>query len=383
MSTVAIIPARGGSKGILDKNLQPVHGVPLVARAVRSAVAAVQIDQVYVSTDSSRIASVAEANGAKVINRPATLSGDEASSESAILHALDEIGDADVVAFIQCTTPFIEPLEIDRACRMIKSGEFDSVFSGSEDHSFRWLETERGIYSPEGHSLEQRTRRQDLGTAIIETGAFYVFKAENLRIYGSRFHGRVGSVVTSKRNALQIDTAEDLNIARQLASQDSVRSEFGPIEAVVFDFDGVHTDDSVWLDQEGRETVRVSRSDGYGVRLLRASGIRLLILSMETNPVVAQRATKLQIEVIQGENDKGVALRSWLTANALDPARVAYLGNDVNDIPALEQVGWPVVVADAHPAARVLGRLILRSRGGEGAVRELADLILEQGSSNS
>ena len=383
MSTVAIIPARGGSKGILDKNLQPVHGVPLVARAVRSAVAAVQIDQVYVSTDSSRIASVAEANGAKVINRPATLSGDEASSESAILHALDEIGDADVVAFIQCTTPFIEPLEIDRACRMIKSGEFDSVFSGSEDHSFRWLETERGIYSPEGHSLEQRTRRQDLGTAIIETGAFYVFKAENLRIYGSRFHGRVGSVVTSKRNALQIDTAEDLNIARQLASQDSVRSEFGPIEAVVFDFDGVHTDDSVWLDQEGRETVRVSRSDGYGVRLLRASGIRLLILSMETNPVVAQRATKLQIEVIQGENDKGVALRSWLTANALDPARVAYLGNDVNDIPALEQVGWPVVVADAHPAARVLGRLILRSRGGEGAVRELADLILEQGTSNS
>jgi len=383
VSTVAIIPARGGSKGILDKNLQPVHGVPLVARAVRSAVAAVQIDQVYVSTDSSRIASVAEANGAKVISRPATLSGDEASSESALLHALDEIGDADVVAFIQCTTPFIEPTEIDRACRMVMSGEFDSVFSGSEDHSFRWLETEHGTYSPDGHSLEQRTRRQDLGTAVIETGAFYVFKVEAFRASRSRFHGRVGSVVTSRRNALQIDDAEDLQLARQLASHESSRSDLGPIDAVVFDFDGVHTDDSVWLDQEGQETVRVSRSDGYGVRLLREAGLRLLILSMETNPVVAQRAKKLQIEVMQGEVDKGSALRTWLTENALDPAKVAYLGNDVNDIPALEQVGWPVVVADAHPTVKLMARIALRAKGGEGAVRELADLILEQGSSNS
>lgn len=382
MSTVAIIPARGGSKGILDKNLQPVHGVPLVARAVRSAVAAVQIDQVYVSTDSSRIASVAEANGAKVINRPATLSGDEASSESAILHALDEISDAEVVAFIQCTSPFIDPHDLDKACRMVSEGEADVVFSGVEDHGFRWEERDGGFH-PVGHDAASRPRRQDLAPRVMETGAFYVFKEKGLRDSGSRFHGTISAVRVGRREALEIDSAEDLSLARELAMNSESSQSIGPLDAVVCDFDGVHTDDHVWVDEKGVESVRVSRSDGYGIKLLKEAGYKVLILSTEKNPVVAARAKKLGVEVIQGQDNKAEGLQSWLEKNSIDPSRVAYLANDVNDIPALEQVGWPVVVADAHPTVKVMARIALRAKGGEGAVRELADLILEQGSSNS
>ena len=378
MSTVAIIPARGGSKGILDKNLQPVHGIPLVARAVRSAVASLQIDEVYVSTDSNRIASVAEANGARVITRPDDLSGDEASSESALLHAIDQIPDADVVAFIQCTSPFIDPKDLDKACRMVSDGEADAVFSAVDDHGFRWEERD-GAFHPVGHEAATRPRRQDLAPLVMETGAFYVFRATGLRDSGSRFHGTISAVRVGRRESLEIDSAEDLSLARELAMNAETMRTIGPLDAVVCDFDGVHTDDHVWVDEKGVESVRVSRSDGHGIKLLKDAGYTVLILSTEKNPVVAARAKKLGVEVIQGQDDKGSALASWLADNNIDAARVAYLANDVNDIPALEQVGWPVVVTDAHPSVKLLARLVLRAEGGDGAVRELADLILEHG----
>jgi 3-deoxy-D-manno-octulosonate 8-phosphate phosphatase, YrbI family len=174
-----------------------------------------------------------------------------------------------------------------------------------------------------------------------------------------------------------------LSLARELAMNSESSQSIGPLDAVVCDFDGVHTDDHVWVDEKGVESVRVSRSDGYGIKLLKDAGYTVLILSTEKNPVVAARAKKLGVEVIQGQDNKAEGLQSWLEKNSIDASRVAYLANDVNDIPALEQVGWPVVVADAHPTVKLMARIALRAKGGEGAVRELADLILEQGSSNS
>lgn len=375
MSTVAIIPARGGSKGIVDKNLQSVHGVPLVARAIRSALSTLTVDQVWVSTDTERIASVAEANGAHVVKRPPELSGDEASSESAILHALESLPDADIVVFIQATSPFIDPIDIDKAVRLVRDDGFDCVFSGTEDHGFRWEEA-RGEFVPLGHQASSRPRRQDLPHRVVETGAFYVFRAEGIRKSGSRFHGKIGCVEVGRRESLEIDTLDDLALARELAMSSEITTTMGPIDAVVFDFDGVHTDDYVWVDQKGVESVRVSRTDGYGVKLLRDAGLTVLILSTEKNPVVSKRAEKLELDVLQGQDDKGAALENWARDNGVDLANVAYLGNDVNDTPALERVGWPVVVADAHPEVKPLARMVLRSNGGEGAVRELADIIL-------
>ena len=198
MSCIAIIPARGGSKGIQDKNLQPVHGVPLVARAVRAAISSVTVDTVYVSTDTERIASVAARSGAEVIKRPAEISGDEASSEAALLHALEQAPDAEIVVFIQATSPFIDPMDIDSAVRMVRDGQFDSVFAGLEDHGFRW--EQRGeAFEPLGHDAASRPRRQDLPHRVIETGAFYVFRAKGLRDSGSRFHGRIGCVEVGRR----------------------------------------------------------------------------------------------------------------------------------------------------------------------------------------
>ena len=375
MVNVAIIPARGGSKGIIDKNLQSVRGVPLVVRAIRSCRDSFTIDRVYVSTDSERIAQVAESHGAKVIRRPRELATDTASSEDALIHALGEIPDATTVAFIQATSPFIGFRDVDKAVKMVDGGEYDVVFSGVDHHSFRWEKTDDG-WQPAGHSMASRPRRQDLPATVIETGAFYVFRRDAFLAAKSRFHGRVGVVEVSRRDALEIDSPDDLQIARELAVHTDVRQSPWPLDAIVFDFDGVHTDDYVYVDQDGVESVRVKRGDGMGIGLLKDAGLTLLILSTEKNPVVSARAKKLGVPALTGQSDKAKALAQWLAKNELDASRVAYVGNDINDRGCLEMVGWPIVVQDAHPDVKLLARLTLESPGGEGAVRELADLVL-------
>lgn len=113
-----------------------------------------------------------------------------------------------------------------------------------------------------------------------------------------------------------------------------------------------------------------------GVALLRRAGIAQLILSTETNTVVRARADKLGIDVLHGIEDKATALVAWARQADIPLERVAYLGNDVNDLPALRLVGWPIAVADAHPRVREIARVVLARRGGDGAVRELADRVL-------
>jgi YrbI family 3-deoxy-D-manno-octulosonate 8-phosphate phosphatase len=130
------------------------------------------------------------------------------------------------------------------------------------------------------------------------------------------------------------------------------------------------------VDQLGRESVRVSRSDGAGIARLRAAGIPVLILSAEQNPVVGRRAEKLGVECAQGVAEKGAVLRDWAAARGIRLDRIAYLGNDRGDLPALELVGWPITVPDAAPEALAAARHVLSRPGGHGAVRELADLIL-------
>jgi len=152
---------------------------------------------------------------------------------------------------------------------------------------------------------------------------------------------------------------------------------FSAIKLLVFDFDGVFTDNGVYVLEDGREAVRCSRYDGMGVTLLRRRGFPMMILSTEKNPVVTARAEKLKIECVQGCVDKGTKLREIALERALSLDQIAYVGNDVNDTMCLELAGFPIVVADAHPSVAGLGRYTTKAAGGKGAVREVCDLFLK------
>ncbi|WP_243062435.1 acylneuraminate cytidylyltransferase [Humibacter sp. RRB41] len=443
---VAVIPARAGSVGVPGKNLREVGGVPLVARAVACALASSSIDHVVVSTDGEEIARVAAEAGAEVIVRPAALSTGSASSESAVTHALDVLEDAGVepaiVVFMQATSPFTRPEDIDEAVARVAGGEHDVVLAAVETHAFLWNVDSVGNAQGVNHDPSFRPMRQDREPQYQETGAFYAMDAAGFRRTGYRFFGRVGFAVIP--DAIDIDTEEDLAVADvvartrdmvtvgaaaagpagRVATAERTRIEaslsqagldtrapsvratrpaevrevramvpelvegrpaeepenptLSSIEAVVTDFDGVHTDDSVQVDQNGVESVTVNRRDGLGVRMLREAGIPVLILSTEKNPVVGVRAAKLGVDVLQGIGDKAAALTAWAADARIRLDRVAYLGNDVNDLGALGAVGWPFAVADAHPRAIAASRRVLTASGGAGAVRELAEIILEE-----
>ena len=147
------------------------------------------------------------------------------------------------------------------------------------------------------------------------------------------------------------------------------------VRLLVFDFDGVFTDNAVYVFEDGREAVRCHRGDGIGLRQLERLGIQLLVISTETNPVVSARCRKLAIACVQGCPEKGAELERQLRERGLTLSQAAYMGNDVNDLVCLSRVGLPIVVRDAHPDVLPCAAYQTLAGGGQGAVREVADLF--------
>ena len=153
------------------------------------------------------------------------------------------------------------------------------------------------------------------------------------------------------------------------------KEQLRAIRLVVFDFDGVFTDNRVYISQDGVESVCCNRSDGLGLRRLDEAGVEYMILSTEENPVVAVRAAKLKIASRQGLVDKAAVLDEERRRRGLDWGQVAFVGNDINDADCLRLVGLPVLVADAFDEVKPLAKLVLMSKGGAGAVREFCDML--------
>jgi 3-deoxy-D-manno-octulosonate 8-phosphate phosphatase (KDO 8-P phosphatase) len=150
------------------------------------------------------------------------------------------------------------------------------------------------------------------------------------------------------------------------------------IRLLVFDFDGVFTENGVWVNESGEEWVRCSRLDGMGIKQLRAlNTIEMMVLSTEKNPVVSRRCEKLNLPCVQGCEDKGTRLRELMEEKGMTPEETAYVGNDINDAACLQIAGLPIIVADAHESVRSLARWITEQAGGQGAVREVCDVFLK------
>ena len=179
--------------------------------------------------------------------------------------------------------------------------------------------------------------------------------------------------------AIEVDSPEDLRVIEALLQPEpaSAQKQAPPpgIKALVMDFDGIHTDDHVYVNQHGEESVRCSRADGLGLALLRRAGMKMLILSSEENPVVAARAGKLGIPVIQGCEKKKAALERWLAEQELEAQEIAYMGNDVNDLECMRMAGWSCCPADAREEAKAVARYRTQASGGRGALREVAEIL--------
>ncbi len=388
METLTIIPARSGSKGIANKNIRAFCGQPLLSWTVKASVEAQSIDRVLVSTDSEGYADTARGAGAEVpFLRPASLAGDEASSESALLQALDWLRDhegyqPDWLVFLQCTSPFTRSEDIDALVRKVIESGADSGLTVTRNHRFLWREDADANAIGINHDKAVRKRRQDMEPEFAENGAVYVVRVNGFRQHGHRFFGKTVMHEVPSHHAIELDSPEDWEIAEAIfrtREADRLRAPLpDPVRLVVFDFDGVFTDNRVMVDQEGKEAVFCDRGDGMALSWLCEAGIPALILSKERNSVVGARAAKLGIEVAQAIDDKVSHLTALCAQREIPIQNVVYLGNDLNDLECIKQVGCGIAVADAVSIVQTHADLVLTHPGGRGAIRELVERILKK-----
>ena len=397
LEILAVIPARGGSQGIPRKNLRSLAGRPLLAWSIAAAQQARLVGRIITSTDDEEIASVARSYGSEVpFIRPPELAQNHTRDLPVFQHAIEWLENnegyvPEIVVQLRPTSPLRPPRLIDQAIEVLLSDESaDSVRSvtpPSQNPFKMWTITDDTLKPLLASDLPEpyNAPRQSLPPTYWQTGHIDVFRTRTLRQKLSLTGDRILPVLVDSSYGLDIDTLMHLRIAADVIVEGSLEvvrpgvprsSVFEQIRLFVFDFDGVFTDNQVYVDQTGRETVSCSRADGLGIQRLQDNGLEAAVLSTETNLVVSARCRKLRVPIQQGIRDKGQALRNLAATRELDLEQVAFVGNDINDLECLRIAGLAVAPADAHPDVRKIADLVLHKSGGHGAVREICDLAI-------
>ena len=399
---LVIIPARGGSKGIPGKNIRDFSGYPLVAWSIAAAKQSDAVTRVIVSTDDEKIAAVAREYGAETpFLRPAEFAQDLSTDLPLFEHALHWLAEhenyhPDVVIQLRPTSPIRPKNIVDDAVRiLLQHPDADSVRgvvpAGQNPHKmWRLPSGEQGpmknLLAVEGVDEPYNAPRQILPNIFWQTG--HIDAIRPAAILGGSMSGKtIFPLLIDSKFTVDLDNLNDWKRAEWQVA-------FGGLELIwpgrakrpmpqnirllVLDFDGVVTDNRVWVSETGQEMVAAYRSDSLIMGRVKKAGTEVIILSSEVNPVVAMRARKMQVEAIHGVGleDKAGVLENLLKERKIDPAQVIYMGNDINDLPCFDLVGWSVAVADAQPEVLRAADFTTLKPGGHGAVREICDLIL-------
>jgi len=398
VEVLALIPARGGSKGIPRKNIKDLGGYPLIAYSIAAGLNSKLVTRTIVTTDDGEIARIAREYGAEVpFLRPEEIARDDTRDLPVFQHVLAWLQEhegyqPEVVVQLRPTSPFRSPALVDEAVQILLDNPQATSVRGvvpSKQNPYKmWQVQDNGQMFPlldTEFSEAYNMPRQELPDTFWQTGHIDAIRIQSILD---------GSMSGENVYACQIDPyySVDLDILLDWEGAESRLTTLGNdiilppgpsfsipenIALLVLDFDGVLTDDRVYLNQEGKETVAAHRGDGMGIARLKETGVEVMILSTEKNPVVQARGKKLKIPVYQGIDEKGKKLQEIIQEKGFSADQIVYVGNDVNDLPCFPLVGLAVAVADALPAVKDQAGLVLSKNGGYGAVREICDLIIE------
>ncbi len=386
---IAFIPVRGGSKSIPLKNIRPINGRPLVYWTLDAAVQCEKISRVYLCTDSAAIREkaneyIAENHcGHKLlcIDRPAETATDTASTESAMLYFAEQYGDFEHFILIQATSPLLSSQDLTSAIEQYESGRFDSMLSVVRQKRFTWQKN-GDSYAPSNYDYQNRPRRQEFDGYLVENGAFYINRRTSFLKDQCRLSGNVGVYEMAEDSYFEIDEPSDWIIVEHLLKKQNIatanlKERCKKIKMLLTDCDGVLTDGGMYYSEQGDEIKKFNTKDGMGVQMLREHGIRFGIITGENIGLVRRRAEKMKADVCYvGISDKAVILKEICQKMNLAYDEVAYIGDDRNDVSVLNLVGLPCSVPNGTDAAKNVSAYITKAAGGQGAVREIADLIL-------
>ncbi len=403
LEVLAIIPARGGSKGIPRKNIRDFAGFPLIAYSIAAGLQSRFVTRTIVSTDDEEIAAVARQCGAETpFLRPAEFAQDNTTDLPVFKHALDWLKQhegytPDIVIQLRPTSPIRPRNCVDDAIQiLIDHPEADSVRgvvdSGQNPHKMWKVDSATGKMIPlltvEGIKEPYNAPRQILPRTYWQTGHIDAIRPRAILEKESMSGDIIMPLFIDSRYTVDIDSRSDWVKYQRLVLEGNLEMvDPGPrkrpfpekVELLVMDFDGVLTDNRVWVDEQGHESVASNRSDSLGLNHLRAqTKVQALVISKEVNPVVSARCQKINLECLQAVDDKPALLAKVMKERGINPEHVIYIGNDTNDLPCFPLVGYAVAPADAHPEVLRGVDHVTSLSGGRGAVRELCDLILDK-----
>lgn len=385
MKMVAVVPARGGSKGIPGKNIRPFCGKPLIYWVCKAAQDCHAIAQVYVSTDCEATSATARGLGLSklhVIERAPETATDTASTESVLLDFAERV-DFTHLALLQATSPLLTTEDLAKGCARLAAGRCDSVFSAVRQKRFRWSVDAKGLSHPDNYDPMRRPRRQEQAGFLVENGAFYITSRECLLQTGCRMSGRIEAIETPEDTYFELDDLFDWTIMeglmrrREQLLRGDLQSRLRALHLVASDVDGCLTDSGMYYTETGDEIKKFNTRDGLGFHMLKEAGCKVAIITQENTELMRRRAAKMQVpELHQGILNKVAQMESMLEAHCLNWCDVAYLGDDLGDLELLRRVGVSACPADAIREVREVSDLVLSSIGGAGAFREFAEIIL-------
>ena len=402
LEVLAVIPARGGSKGIPRKNILDFAGYPLISYSIAAATQSKLVTRTIVSTDDEEIAQIAREYGAEIpFMRPAELAEDNTLDYPVFEHLLLELQQTegyipDVVVQLRPTSP-VRPVNIvDDAVQLLIDHENATcvrgvVPAGQNPHKMWRIDPETRQMIPllkvEGIKEPYNAPRQLLPDIYWQTGHIDAIRTSTITKQKSLTGDFLIPLMIDRQFTVDIDTPYDWKRYEYLVIESGLnmvipgkkkRAFPNDIKLVVFDFDGVFSDNRVWVDGDGREMVAAYRSDSIGIKRLRKAGVNAMVLSSETDLAVEARCKKMDVPVIHGVEDKAPILKKYLADHDIDPEKVIYVGNDVNDLPCFPLVGFTVAVSDAQKDVIRQADYILDKPGGYGAVRELCERIISR-----
>lgn len=391
MKYVAFVPVRGGSKSIPGKNIRPIAGKPLCHWVIEAALACKGIERVFVATDSEDIRRSVETIGhprLEVVGRSAETATDTASTESALVEFAAP-REFESVVLIQATSPLLQAKDLDEAIETFERSGADSLVTVVEQRRFIWSLEPGGIATPQNYVPEARPRRQDFAPYHVENGAFYISRRDGLLRTKSRLFGKMVAHVMPEETFHELDEPVDWKIIEgflleRARATTTLAERAKKIRLVLTDVDGVLTDAGMYYSERGDELKKFNTRDGKGFELLRSAGLGVGLVTSERTDLVARRAAKLKLRIVrQGAVDKLPVFEEILKETGLRADEVAYMGDDLADLPLLERVGLAGCPADAIAPARRVAHFVSTKPGGGGCFREFAELILEHQSSRS
>lgn len=377
---IAFIPARGGSKSIPLKNIKNICGRPLIYWSLLALENSNNIDTIVLATDSDEIKRIAESfhfSKLLIYDRDPVNAEDNASTESVMMEFIEKNSyqENDLFILVQATSPFTTTEDFDKALNQFKQNAYDSLLSVVENKRFFWNKEGK----PTNYDYLNRPRRQDFAGQFMENGAFYINKISGIQKDKNRLNGRIGIYIMPEYTGFEIDEPDDWIICEMLMKKYCKNSAITDIRVFMTDVDGVMTDAGMYYSESGDEMKKFNTLDGMGIELLRKAGIKTAIITSENTAIVKRRAEKLKIDYLyQGVKDKLSIAHEICKKENISLAQISYIGDDKNDIELLTAAGIAACPKNAVPEVKMIANIRhLHSNGGDGAIREFAEILLK------